>query len=214
MHNEHPEVVKAWLLALGVDIAIIPGKESKEVYHDISFPDLWRQMFPAIYDDGEGNVIYRVPRSVPGIARVVKTARLAAVPPFPTGTGYLQMSYVDAIENGAKPVKYVRESNDRVRLEADVAAGESILVQETYDPCWRAYAGERRITVDKDPIGFMLLRPPPGHSDLRLVFEKPLEARIGGWVTLLSLLAVGLLLARGYQGRRMLLANVVDRRGS
>jgi len=115
----------------------------------------------------------------------------------------LQMSYVDAVETGAKPAQCARENNDRLRIQADVAPGESVLVQETFDPAWKAYLGNTPVPIASDPVGFMLLAAPAGHNDIRLEFETPLEVRIGRWVTLLSLIVMALLLVGGYRGKRV-----------
>jgi uncharacterized membrane protein YfhO len=63
------------------------------------------------------------------------------------------------------------EGVQAIRLRALFRQGESLLVQETYDPDWRAYLGGRRLAIRRDAVGFLLVDVPPGEHDLRLVFR-------------------------------------------
>ena len=68
---------------------------------------------------------------------------------------------------------------------------------ESYDPYWRAYAGGKSVPVSADVMGQMIVDAPAGTRQIRMVFEMPLDERIGRWITLLSLVIVCILLARG-----------------
>ena len=59
--------------------SIVNQKESQEVYHDFAFPHKLEGVLPVLYDDHQGNVIYRIPRRYPSLARVVDTARLRSL---------------------------------------------------------------------------------------------------------------------------------------
>ena len=86
-----------------------------------------------------------------------------------------------------------------MRIQAEVAAGQSVIVQEAYDPNWRAESAGARLAIRKDALGQMLIETPPGWHNIRLVFETPLENRVGQAITLISLATViGLAIA----GRR------------
>jgi uncharacterized membrane protein YfhO len=73
-----------------------------------------------------------------------------------------------------------------MRIRAAVKAGESVVVQETWDPGWHAYAGGRALEVRKDPVGYMEIAAQPGEQEIRLVFELPLENMIGRIIAVLS----------------------------
>ena len=54
--------------------------------------------------------------------------------------------YVAAIESGPdSPAHVTREGPDAMRIRASVKDGESLVVQETWDPAWHAYAGGRAL---------------------------------------------------------------------
>jgi uncharacterized membrane protein YfhO len=84
-------------------------------------------------------------------------------------------------------------------VHAKVEPGQSIVVQETFDPAWQATEGGRNLAIHRDAMGFMLIDAPPGDGDLRLEFVTPLENRVGRMVTLVTLL---LLLAMALFRRR------------
>jgi len=78
-----------------------------------------------------------------------------------------------------------------MKIKASVADGQSILLQETYDPAWRAYENGKRLAVRKDRVmEFMLIDAGPGDHTIDMRFETPLENRIGLGVAILSLLLV------------------------
>jgi hypothetical protein len=178
---EQPEPSIQWLQALGADAVIVHDKTSQEVYHDFAHPKKFAGLLPVLYDDQQGNVIYRVPRRFPGLARVVDTRTAEQLGP-PRGNSDLERirAYADAMEKGPDspaPSRWV--STDEMHVHARLNPGQSLVVQVTYDPAWRAYSGSGRLTVHKDAWGFMRIDAPPGEHDVRLVFELPLENLLG-----------------------------------
>jgi uncharacterized membrane protein YfhO len=106
-------------------------------------------------------------------------------------------SYVDLVENGPdSPATLERQGPDDMQIHARVDTGQSLLVQETWDPAWRAWADGQPLAVHKDPMGFMVIDPPPGDPTIRMEFVMPLENRIGWGLTILSLLALAGLVIR------------------
>jgi hypothetical protein len=84
-----------------------------------------------------------------------------------------------------------------MRVKAEVAAGQSVLIQETWDPAWRAYVGGKHVPIRRDPVmHFMLVDTGPGTHELEVRFETPLENRVGQVLMVLSLGLVGWLLTR------------------
>ena len=75
-------------------------------------------------------------------------------------------------------------------LHGRLDPGQSLLVQETWDPAWQATVDGRRLPVRKDIMGFMVVDAPPGDRTVRLEFAMPLENRIGWGLTALTLLAL------------------------
>ena len=178
-----------WMRAFGVDAVLVPGKTSQEHYHDFIHPETFAGVLPVLLDDGEGNVIYRVPRRFPDIARVVETERVRAIHPVPLhGDPESVRAYVEALENGPDARAATAWEGADLRVQADLAAGQSVVVEAAYDPQWRAKSEGAALPVVKDALGQMLIEAPPGRHDIRLQFEKPLENRAGEFVSLFSAL--------------------------
>jgi uncharacterized membrane protein YfhO len=69
---------------------------------------------------------------------------------------------------------------DEVEVHGRTVAGQSLLIQETWDPAWHAYDDGRELPVRRDGVvGFMLVDVPAGDRKIRLRFETPLENRAG-----------------------------------
>jgi hypothetical protein len=185
-----PQTSVLWLKALGVDAVIVCDKDSQEIYHDYANPKKFENVLPVIFNDGRGNTIYKIPRRFPGIVRVVRRDAINAIqkPRFNEDLPRLR-AYADAIEQGPdSPTVLDRDTPDRMTISSDIKSGESIIVQETYDPAWHAFSGGHELTVRADAMGFMRLDPPPGRQKIQLSFETPLENRIGNAVSTWSLL--------------------------
>jgi uncharacterized membrane protein YfhO len=109
-------------------------------------------------------------------------------------------AYADVMERGpdVQPV-LTRTGPDAMRVQAHLERGQTIVVQESYDPAWEAFSGNRRVPIRKDALGFMIVDAPPGDQEIRLEFVKPLEARIG---LILTFLACALVLGMLYRSMR------------
>jgi hypothetical protein len=194
-HNSQAAIL--WLQAMGVDVMYVPGPTSEDTYKDIQHPERFAGVTPLLYDDGQGNALYRIPRRYPARARVVETARLEArkKPRFNDDLEYLR-AYVDVVENGPdSPVTLEREGTDAMLLRTKLSPGQAILVQETYDPAWQAWSNGQRLPLHADAMGFMVVGAPPGEDQIRLAFVMPFENRVGWVLTGISLLLLGLLAA-------------------
>ncbi|HLJ51589.1 MAG TPA: hypothetical protein VKU01_36535 [Bryobacteraceae bacterium] len=195
LHMDKPDVIIALLDALGVDAYIVADKTSEEVYHDVSFPDKFRGAMPVLFDDHQGNVVYRVPRSAPGIARIVDPVLLSSMAiPHADDLDTLRR-YDAAIENGG--AKVVQPSPEVFDITANISAGQALLLQESFDPAWHAYAGGKPLAIRRDPLDFMLVDVPQGAQTIHFQFETPLENWFGWILTVLTCAAcLGLLFLR------------------
>jgi hypothetical protein len=196
-----PEPTILWMQCMGVDVIYVSDQRSQEMFKDFEHPRKFAGVLPVLYDDQQGNMLYKVPRRFPARARVVETRKLNALKPprFNDDVEYLG-AYADVIENGpdASPT-LTRDGTDAMRVRAKVEPGQSIVVQESWDPAWHAWAGGNELPVRKDAMGFMAVDAPPGDQEIRLAFVTPLENRAGRIVTLATLLA---LLSLAVFGRR------------
>ena len=199
-----PEPAILWMQCMGVDTVYVSDKKSQEIFKDFVYPKKFEGALPVIYDDHEDNKIYRVPRRYPARVRVVETARLNALqrPRFNDDVETLQ-AYADVIEKGPdSPGTLTRESTDAMRVRVKLDAGQSVVVQESYDPAWHAWSAGQPLTVRKDSMGFMAVDAPPGDQEIRLAFVTPLENQVGRVVTAISLIAVIGLVVLGIRRER------------
>jgi hypothetical protein len=194
-----------WMQCMGVDAVFVSDKHSQEFFKDFVHPEKVAGKLPVLLDDGQGNTIYRVPRRYPARARVVETATFQALKPQRANDDVEYLgAYADAIEKGPDVAPTLtREGPDGMLVHAQVQPGQSIVVQEAYDPAWQASAGGRSLTIRRDAMGFMLVDTPPGDLQVRLEFTTPLENRIGRTVTLATLLALLLLALWGRRWERL-----------
>ena len=106
--------------------------------------------------------------------------------------------YADVIEKGPdSPGTLERDGTDAMRVRVKLAAGQSVVVQESFDPAWHAWVGGQPLAVRKDAMGFMAIDAPPGEQEIRLAFLTPLENKVGRAVTALSVIAMALLIVLG-----------------
>jgi hypothetical protein len=189
VHGDKADLAIAWLQALGTDVAVVPDNRSQEVYHEYAHPEKFKGVLEALYDDHKGNVIYRVPRRFPAFARVVERSRLAGLgPPKDIDDMATLTRYLDAIEHGPdSPITFKRPNFQTIELAASTTSSHAVLLQETFDPAWRAYSEGRPLTIERDPVmGFMLIHTFPGANSIQIRFETPFENRVGQVLTILT----------------------------
>ena len=170
----------------------VSDKRSQEMYKDFEYPRKFAGVLPVLYDDRQGNTLYKVPRRFPARARVVETRKLNALksPRFNDDVEHLG-AYAGVVENGPdSPPTLTRDGTDAMRVRAKLEQGQSIVVQESWDPAWQAWAGGKQLPVRKDAMGFMAVDAPPGDREIRLAFVTPLENRVGRLVTLATFLVL------------------------
>jgi hypothetical protein len=105
--------------------------------------------------------------------------------------------YVAAVEDPTRPAATLAwRGSDEADVQATVKPGESILLQETWDPAWRAYENGRELPVRVEPVmGFMLIELPQGTHKIQMRFETPLENRFGQVLFVITIaIAAGLAL--------------------
>ncbi len=186
-----------WLQALGTDAVIVPDKNSLEPYGDYSEPHKFQSVTNTLYDDRHGTAIYRIPRVHPSIGRIVDNQAIASVGSIRGGDDVETLTkYVKAVENPDQPATDVTWTGfDDVALQATVAQGQSVLLQETYDPVWKAEENGKPLQISRDPVmGFMMIGVPPGNHQIHMHFGTPSENRWGQLLFVLSSLTVAVLL--------------------
>jgi hypothetical protein len=188
----NPEQPVLWMQCLGVDAVYVSDQRSQEVYKDFAQPKKFENVLSPVYDDGKGNIIYRVPRRYAALARVVNNNNLRyAKSREELEEGEHLRRYYEAVERGPdSPVELIRTSIESVRLKARLAPGESLMVQESYDPAWEASSGGGKLNIRKDAMGFMLIDAPPGDREIDLAFVTPFENRVGRVVSVVTAITI------------------------
>ncbi len=193
-----------WLQSLGADAIVVHGKRSQEVYHAMAVEHKFDGRLQVLFDNGEDDIVYRVPRRFPGLARVVERRRMEALPEIEwNDDNEVQLrAYAEALEGGPdSPAESQWVDSRTMRVRARIREGESVAIQVSYDPWWRAYSGGRSLPVLKDVMGFLRIDPPAGEREIHLRFETPLENRIGRVVSLVALIIVVLLFANALRSK-------------
>jgi hypothetical protein len=72
------------------------------------------------------------------------------------------------MEAAAAPAVYFRVGLREIVVTATTSAGESIAIEENFDPGWRARVDGVATPVVSDAMGFMRVRTAPGKHEVRL----------------------------------------------
>jgi len=199
LHGDRADLAILWLQALGADAVVVPGRNSREWYHDYQFPRKFQGVVPVLFDDGHDTVIYQVPRVQPVPVRVVEEAKLRAVGPFRGGDDVERLTaYRDIIEKADQPRAAVAwHGFDRAELRAQVEPGQAMLFQQTYDPAWHASENGQELPIRGEAsMGFMLIEAAPGAHRIEMHFETPFENRAGHVLFVVTIAGMALLVWR------------------
>lgn len=195
-HEDRAEVAVLWLQALGTDAMVVPGPKSPEPYQDYVRPEQFRGVLPVLTEEFPGTAIYAIPRVHAGIVRVVNRAAIDRVGELGRTASIFSVAqlreYVSVIEEPAQPPAALAwHGTDEFEIDATAARGQSILVQESWDPAWRADENGIPLSVRVEhAMGFMLIDVPEGAHRIRMRFRTPPENRAGQIVFLLSALVL------------------------
>jgi hypothetical protein len=200
--GDQAEIGIAWLKILGVDLVVVNGPKSEDWYKDFMYPKKFEGKLKEVFDDGKDNHIYELPRRYRSMARVVDRTALEQLPKIRDqgDLEYLE-KYVAVYEGGPEAPTATRwQGTDELIYEgAATGANQSIIVQNSYDPNWRAESNLGPLLVGKDALGFMRIDAPPGVKNIRFTFAKPLEKSVGEGILVVTVLAIGWIL---YKQRR------------
>ena len=213
LYESRADLALLWLQALGTDAVIAVDRSSREHYHDYRQPYKFQGVSPVLFDDRQGTVIYRVPRVHPGIGRLVDRAAIGSVGKIRGGDDAVTLTkYAGVIEDESKPLAEVHWNGfDEASIGASVRNGESILVQETYDSSWHAYENGKPLPIRMEPVmGFMLIDLPEGPHHIQMMFETPLENRVGQGLSVVSLALILSIMAGKFMGKRRNTGRTLD----
>jgi hypothetical protein len=182
-------IAELWLQALNVRYFVVHGVASREYFHWFTQPEKFAVM-PAAWDNGAGDVIYRVPGFDGHDAVVVDRDELARLPRF---TSTQDAAFLDAYLRwaaGKRPAKILWNGADEATLDEKLAPNEAILVKINNDRGWHA----RGASTSTDPIGFLLIDN-AREKLIKLEFKPAWDDWLGRAITGVTILA--LLIFRG-----------------
>ncbi|HKX00413.1 MAG TPA: hypothetical protein VJN43_21930 [Bryobacteraceae bacterium] len=187
------ELAVLWLRAFGVHAAAVCGPNSTEVYKPYRNWKKFEGLLPVLWRDGD-DVIYRVlPNSVSPAHVLRPEDRMTRQPNSVLDMDFVR-AYVAALENpAAPPVEMTWLNRHHAVLAANLQRSQSLLVQVTYHPGWRARVNGAPRRVTRDPIGLMLIEPEcDGHCTVDLEYgddAEMLAAHMASWTALAGGLA-------------------------
>jgi hypothetical protein len=173
--------------AMGVEYLVVHGPGSEEYYRDLQKPERLESIFQVVHSDGPDRV-YKVPfRSLAFFRRMDEA-------PKSWEPVHLE-SYLPHALSADRALLLDWEGASRMRIRGGVVPEDSgVSVMVSYDPGWRATQRGASVTVERDAMGFLYLRPPAGsEADLVLEYgltmEKSAALGISAAAWMLSVLA-------------------------
>jgi hypothetical protein len=171
------------LKAMDAQYVVIHGPHSREYYRDFVRPERITAVLPAIYHE-EDDTIYTLPPHP--LAHLVSASEL----PGKDAADHPQVlePYIAALEDAARPVlRTVWRDVNRLEIDGPVAAGRLVAVRVNADPGWHAAQEGRAIPMEKDNLGFVVLRPvADAAAHIEMQYRAPAEPRIMAAVSALS----------------------------
>lgn len=186
--SDSERVAELWLRALNAPWLVVHAAASREYFHWYARPDRFAAL-PVAWDDGAGDIVYRLPNFDAHEAVVVDLAALSKLPRLGSTA---DTSFLDAYVNwaaGQRPMAVHWNSVGEAAFDVNLGADEAVLLKVNNATGWRALGA----TLDTDPIGFQLIRLPPGQRHVTLQFGASWDTWLGRAITLLTII---LLLAR------------------
>lgn len=156
MGERLPDIVRE-LETLGVEYVVVHGPKSREYYRDFKSPRKFEGVLAEVWRE-EDDVIYRVPFS--SLAHAVAPEELSLGQPF----GVLSPldPYPAAIGDPARPkLTAVWNGASDLSIDGPIAEGRVASVQVNYDSGWRAEQDGRSIAVERDKLGYLVVRAMP-----------------------------------------------------
>jgi hypothetical protein len=154
------------LETLGAEYVVVHGPKSREHYRDFKSPHKFDGVLEEVWSE-EDDAIYRVPFS--SLAHLVDARELSLGQPY----GVLSPldPYPAAIADPTRPKLTAAWSGaSDLWVEGPIPEGRLASIQVNHDPGWRAEQDGQPIPVERDLLGYLLLRPnasPMAHIHLK-----------------------------------------------
>ena len=188
------EICAVWLKALGAHAFSVAGNLSDPYYRPFTNPERFEGRFPVLWRESD-TTIYGVPARSRSLAHVVPANSLVRRLPI-NGLDIDELKpYVAALEDPALPDAPFRWLNwHAAGIQAKLEAGQVLSIQERYMPGWTAVVNGHPQKIERDGLGFMVLKPACNDCRITIAYDGGLEWRLtclaSLLVTLLSALAL------------------------
>jgi hypothetical protein len=175
-------IAELWLRALDVRYLVVHGPGSAEHLHWFVQPERFAT-WPAVWTNGAGDTIYRLPPPDEQPAVVVDLAQMEHLGQLrATDDAQFLDKYV-AWAHGKREAHVRWLSPDRAELRADTGPNEAVLVKVNHDAGWTSSEG----AIGKDPIGFLLVKG-TSKGPVSLRFGASWSEWLGRAITLATIL--------------------------
>lgn len=180
--------VLLWLKAYGAQAILVTGTNSSEFFRPYARPDAFHNALPELWRDGD-NVIYKVPSASTSFAHVLNSFELVSRPPANGLDTSGLAAYVAGLERAGSQAEFQWINAHRARVHAQVAQGQVVSVQISYDPGWGATISGIAQPIHGDALGLMAIEPACiGSCDIDLVFGPGSGVHWAAWIQMLGLI--------------------------
>lgn len=200
--------VELWLRAFGIDLLVVPGRESPEFWKPFAEPRQFEALLRLRWREDDTS-IYEVPRAHRSLATAVPQELLVRHAPQWFFELHEIAAYAKALDQPSAGLEWRWIDANTAVIRGDIPRGRVVSTHVTYHPGWTAYAGGRRQPLMADGLDQLVIRPDcGGPCEIRLVYDGGAEARVtraaSGTTLGLALLGAARLLRRGRASKRAL----------
>jgi hypothetical protein len=187
------------LRAQSVEYVVVHGPGSSEHWKDVKNYRKFEGLLPRVFADGDDE-IFRVPFH--SYAHLVRADELPSAPPVRDKATLLER-YVAAMDDAARPRLATRwQGANDIEIAGTIPAQMLVALRVTYDAGWRAFQDGRRLEIECDKMGFMVVHATPAaNAGIRLHYGGTVEQRAMAGVCSMAWIASLVTLWRGRRAK-------------
>ncbi len=177
------------LKTLGTRYVVVHLPGGRLAYQDFPRPGKFEGLLPAVYRLDSDAVVYEVPGA--RTAHLVNPEELPWKPPDTALDFDPLRGFLAAAADPTRPEVDTRwlSPND-LEVRGEFPPGRLLSLRVSHAEGWRAWQGAVRIPVERDHLGFLVVRPGPDpEGRVRLRYVGSLEQRVCAWISLVTLAA-------------------------
>jgi hypothetical protein len=177
------------LRVLGAHAVVVSGPAGRDGYREVwRDPGKFRGVLPELWREG-GDAIYGVPQRSLSPAHAIRETDIVRRAPVNVADLEPLRAIDAAMEDFNLPlVAFDWHGPSRATITAALKPEEIVFVQVGYHPGWHARRNGSPLRVDRDALGFILLRPQcDGPCRIELQYDGGTEMRIARLIRAMSL---------------------------